>query len=416
MTLIKTSLLNSIAVVIKILTLLGINKVLAIYIGPTGYAAIGQFQNAVQMITTFASGAINTGVTKYTAEYHEDEDRQRLVWQSAGTIALVGSLVTGAAIAILNQQLAIWLLGDAEFGGVFLWFSATLVLFSFNALLLAILNGKREIVSLVMANVSGSVFAFAVTAILAIKYELFGALVALVIYQSISFFITLLLCGRKPWFKINYLVGRIDWPSAKNLGKYTAMALTSAVCVPVSHILIRNHIGETFSWSAAGHWEAMWRLSGAYLMFVTSVLSVYYLPKLSELKSGFEIRNEIIAVYKIVMPAVLVCSLVIYLLRDFIISFLYTEQFHPMRELFAWQMVGDSLKIGSWVLGFVLVARAYTKFVIATEILFSLFFYVSVVVFCSVFGVKGAVMAYALNYFFHVGVMYMILRYKGVFA
>ncbi len=57
MTLIKTSLLNAIAVVIKMLTLLGINKILAVYVGPTGYAALGQFQNAVQMITTFGSGA-----------------------------------------------------------------------------------------------------------------------------------------------------------------------------------------------------------------------------------------------------------------------------------------------------------------------------------------------------------------------
>ena len=75
------------------LTLLGLNKILAVYVGPAGYAALGQFQNAVQMISTLASGAINTGVTKYTAEYHEDEERQRAVWQTAGTIALVGSVL-----------------------------------------------------------------------------------------------------------------------------------------------------------------------------------------------------------------------------------------------------------------------------------------------------------------------------------
>jgi PST family polysaccharide transporter len=69
MTLIKTSLLNAIAVLIKMLTMLGINKVLAIYVGPAGYATLGQFQNAVQMITTSPAGAINTSVTKYTAEY-----------------------------------------------------------------------------------------------------------------------------------------------------------------------------------------------------------------------------------------------------------------------------------------------------------------------------------------------------------
>lgn len=86
MTLIKTSLLNGIAVLFKMLTLLGLNKILAIYVGPAGYAVLGQFQNAVQMITTLASGAINTGVTKYTAEYHGEEEKQHTVWRTAGTI------------------------------------------------------------------------------------------------------------------------------------------------------------------------------------------------------------------------------------------------------------------------------------------------------------------------------------------
>jgi PST family polysaccharide transporter len=106
MTLIKTGLLNSIAVTIKILTLLGINKVLAIYVGPNGYAALGQFQNAIQMITTFASGAINTGVTKYTAEYIDDEIAQRKVWGTAGTLAIAGSLLGALIIVTCNETLA----------------------------------------------------------------------------------------------------------------------------------------------------------------------------------------------------------------------------------------------------------------------------------------------------------------------
>src|SRR5690554_5248675 len=159
MTLIKTSLLNGIAVVIKMLTLLGLNKILAIYVGPSGYAALGQFQNATQMITTFASGAINTGVTKYTAEYHDDESKQRLVWRTAGTIALTGSAISALLIVLFNQQLAVWFLKDESYGGVFIWFAVTLIFFTFNTLLLAILNGKKEIIRYVIANIAGSLFA-----------------------------------------------------------------------------------------------------------------------------------------------------------------------------------------------------------------------------------------------------------------
>lgn len=398
MTLIKTSLLNGIAVVIKMLTLLGLNKILAIYVGPSGYAALGQFQNAVQMITTFASGAINTGVTKYTAEYYQDEAKQHAVWRTAGTVALIGSLITAVLVIGFNRTLAGWFLKDESLGSVFIWFAATLVLFVFNTLLLAILNGKKEIHRYVVANIAGSLFALAVTSIMAIQLGLYGALIALAVYQSLTFFVTLLLTYKAPWFKLSYLVGSIDKQSAQNLAKYTAMALTSAACVPLSHILIRNHLGETLGWDAAGYWEAMWRLSAAYLMLVTTTLGVYYLPKLSELQDPTEIKHEIIQGYKIILPVAAACGLVIYLLRDFIIRVLFSAEFAEMEVLFAWQMVGDTLKIGSWILAYLMLGKVMMKLFIVSEVIFAGVFYVLTVVFTNSMGLEGVALAHSINY------------------
>lgn len=409
MTLIKTSLLNAIAVVIKMLTMLGINKILAIYVGPSGYAALGQFQNAVQMITTFASGAINTGVTKYTAEYFEDEPLQRKVWQTAGTIALIGSVVTGALVALFNQSLASWLLKDAQYGSVFIWFGLTLVFFVFNTLLLAILNGKKEISRYVIVNITGSVFSLAVSTLMIMQFGLYGAFLTLAINQSLVFFVTLALCHRTTWFKLKYLIGGIDKQVAINLGKYTAMALTSAATVPVSHILVRNHLGETLGWDAAGYWEAMWRLSAAYLMFVTTTLGVYYLPRLSELKDPKDIKKEIIQGYKIILPVAAACGVVIYLLRDFIIGVLFTQEFAPMRELFAWQMLGDTLKIGSWLLAYLMLGRALVKIFIVTEVLFGFGFYAWTWIFMDDFGLQAATVAHAVNYMFYWVVMAVLV-------
>ena len=398
MTLFRTSLLNGIAVFIKMLTLLGINKILAVYVGPSGYAALGQFQNAVQMITTFASGAINTGVTKYTAQYNGDEEEQHKVWGTAGTIALAGSLSTAVVIAVLHRSLAIWFLKDPNYGGVFLWFAATLVLFTFNTLLLAILNGKKEIGRYVLANIAGSIFALLATGFMAIEFGLYGALVALAVYQSITCFVTLLICKNAPWFKISYLIGGIDKQTAINLGKYTAMALTSAACVPVSHILIRNHLGEILGWQSAGYWEAMWRLSSAYLLLVTTTLSVYYLPKLSELKASKDLKREIIQGYKIILPIVALVGLVIYFLRDFVIGLLFTQDFNQMRVLFGWQMIGDTLKIGSWILSYLMLAKAMFKLFMISEIVFSFGFIALTWIFSDLFGLEGVAIAHAINY------------------
>ncbi|CRL51292.1 O-antigen translocase [Pseudomonas sp. URMO17WK12:I11] len=398
MTLIKTSLLNGIAVLVKMLTLLGINKVLAIYVGPVGYAALGQFQNAIQMITTFASGAINTGVTKYTAEYHYSEEKQQAVWRSAGTIAITGSLLSSVVIFVFSADLAGWILKNKEFAGVLRWFAATLVFFTLNTLLLAILNGKKDLVRYVAANIAGSLFAFVVTTVLSIFSGLYGALIALAIYQSISFFVTLMICCRAPWFRLAYMYGRVDKEVAKNFFKFTAMALTSAVCVPVSHILVRNHLGATLGWEAAGYWEAMWRLSAAYLMLVTTTLSVYYLPKLSELTHQSEIKDEILQGYKFILPCAAVCGLLMYVLRDFIIQVLFTADFLPMRNLFAWQLVGDTLKIGSWILAYVMLGKAMFKLFIASEVFSAISFYVLTVILTKYMGLEGVSLAHALNY------------------
>ena len=388
MTLIKTSLLNGIAVVIKMLTLLGLNKILAIYVGPAGYAAIGNFQNAAQMISTLASGAINTGVVKYTAEYHDEEEKQRQVWRTAGTIAILGSVVTGIGVSVFSKPIAQWFLHDEQYSAVFIWFSIALVFYIFNTLLLAILNGKKEIHRYIIANIAGSLFSLMVTSVLAIQFGLFGALTALAIFPSFAFVVTLYLCYKADWFKFSYLFGGLDKNVLLNLSKYTAMAVTSAACVPVSHILIRTYLGDTLGLEAAGYWEAMWRLSAAYLMLVTTTLSLYYLPKLSELKEPAEIRKEIIQGYKIILPVAASCSLVIYLLRDFIIGVLFTQDFIPMRELFGWQMVGDALKIGSWILAYLMLGKAMVKLFILTEIFFSISFVMLSYLFVQYIGLK----------------------------
>lgn len=411
---IRTSLLAGLAAVTKILTLLALNKVLAIYVGPAGYAALGQFQNFVQMTTTFASGAINTGVVKYTAQHHGSDAAQQAVWRTAGSISLLGSALAAILLFTFNKSLALWLLNDEKQSDIFSWFAGTLILLVFNGLLLAMLNGKKETVKYVSANISGSIVAFTVTALLSITLGLRGALIALVIHQSLTFFVTLWICLKTEWFRITLLLGRIDPKTAVGLAKFTAMALVSAACIPLTHIVIRNHLGDTFGWTAAGYWEAMWRLSAAYLMLVTTTLSIYYLPRLSELTEPSAIRREIVQGYKFFVPIAAACGLTIFLAREPIIRTLFSAEFIEMEPLFAWQLIGDTIKIMSWLLGYVLTAKAFALLFIASEIIFSVLFVSLTYILTSFFGLEGTSIAHALNYLAHLAFMYLALRMNDV--
>ncbi|MBD8009226.1 MULTISPECIES: O-antigen translocase [Acinetobacter] len=398
MNLLTTSVLNGVAVLIKTLTLFVLNKILAVYLGPTGYAALGQFQNFIQMVTTFAGSAINTAVIKYTAEYHEDQNRQRAIWKTAGSLVFLFSLIFAILILIFQSQLSLYIFHTLEYQNVFVWFAVFLVFFNFNTLFLAILNGKKEILKLVIANIAGSLFALIITSILAIKLHLYGALIALSIYQSIAFIVTLFLCYRAKWFKFSSLFGKIDLEITKKFSSFVWMALVSAICVPLSQMLIRAYLSREFGLAYAGYWEAMIRLSTVYLMLVTTILGVYYLPRLSELKMLDEIKKEIYLGYKFLFPLAVAGGIIVFVLRDWIINVLFSPSFAPMQSLFFWQMMGDALKIGSWILAYLMLSKAMTKLYISTEIIFTVSLLVLTYVCTQVFGFEGVSIAYLVNY------------------
>ena len=398
MNLLKTSVLNGVAVLIKTATMFILNKILAVYVGPSGYAAIGQFQNFIQMVTTFAGSAINTAVIKYTAEYYEDESKQRAIWKTAGTIVFLFSVIFSLLILIFQKQLSLYIFQTVKYQSVFVWFALFLVFFNFNTLFLAILNGKKEILRLVIANIAGSLFSLIITSILAVKFHLYGALVALSIYQSVAFLVTLFLCYKANWFKFSYLFGKIDKVIAKKFAAFALMALVSALCVPLSQIVIRSYLTHEFGLNYAGYWEAMVRLSAAYLMLVTTTLGVYYLPRLSELSNIQDIKKEVYLGYKFIFPLAVVGGFLVYVLRDWVIELLFSPSFLPMRDLFLWQLIGDSLKIGSWILAYLMLSKAMTKLFVITEIIFSLSLVLLTYILTKVFSFEGVSVAYLVNY------------------
>jgi len=398
MNLFRTSVLNGVAVLIKTITMFVLNKILAVYLGPTGYAAIGQFQNFIQMVTTFAGSAINTAVVKYTAEYHEDETKQRAVWKTAGSIVFLFSLLFAILILIFQKQLALYIFQSLKYQTIFIWFAIFLIFFNFNTLFLAILNGKKEILKLVLANIAGSLFALVITGVLAIKLQLYGALIALSIYQSIAFVVTLILCHRADWFEFSSLLGKIDLGITKKFASFILMALVSAICVPLSQMLIRSYLTQEFSLAYAGYWEAMIRLSTVYLLLVTTTLGVYYLPRLSELNAIDEIKKEVYLGYKFIFPLAVVGGICVFILRDWIIKLLFSPSFAPMQDLFLWQMMGDALKIGSWILAYLMLSKAMTKLYICTEIIFTVSLIALTYICTQVFGFEGVSIAHLINY------------------
>lgn len=410
MTLIKTSILSFISTAIKMLAGLAINKAVAVYIGPSGLAIIGQFQNFMQLTMTAAKGGINSGVTKYTAEYGIEGEQLTPLLSTAGKISVACSLFVGVGMMLLAKPASLYFLNSNDYSYVFIVFGITISFFVINQLLLSIINGLKEVTVFIAINITQSVYSLIFTTLLIVMFGLNGALIALVTNQSVVFVSVLWRLRHHAVIKFERFKQAFDWQQAKKLFRYSAMALTSAATVPVSHLIIRNYLGENLSWEQAGYWQAMWYISSMYLMVVTTALSIYYLPRLSEITDRLELRKELLTGYKLIMPIVIVMSVSIYLLKDIIIWLLFTEDFLPMRELFAWQLIGDVVKLASWLLAYLMLAKAMTRLFIITEIVFSVLFVSFSVLFVSLYGLVGVTYAYFINYSLYFLLMLYLFR------
>ena len=409
MTLIKTSVLTGISTVIKLVSAFVINKVIALYIGPSGLAIVGQLQSFTSIITTFSNGAISSGIVKYTAEYQDIEEKKK-IFSSSIVISLICSLIISIFLFGFSDYLSELILKDIQYSSVFIIFGATIFLFALNMVLISILNGQKEIKKYVLVNIAGSIFSLVFTSILIMQLNLMGALYAMVLNQSVMFFVTLAFVIKSSWFKLEYFKQGLDKESLSKLSKYSLMAIVSALTVPVSHLIIREYIGENLGWDSAGYWQGIWYISTMYLMLVTTTLGVYYLPRLSEIQDNKELRKEIFSGYKIIMPIVILASLIIFLLKEYVILIAFSKDFMPMMELFAWQLMGDVNKIASWLLAYLMLAKAMTKVFIYTEVLFSALFVGLSILFVDKFGLVGITYAYALNYLLYLFMMIFIFR------
>jgi len=401
---------TAMSTLVKMLTSLISVKVVAVIIGPAGIALLGQLNNFSSIIMTVACGGINNGVTKYVAEYNKSDDKIRKFLSTALKITIVCSFFCGVLMIILHKWLSEIIMLNSGYGYVFIIFGIALFLYSLNMLLSSILNGFKEFKRYVSVNIAGSILGLIFTLIFVYTLGLKGALISAVTFQSIMFFVTLWMIRKLPWVNISYFKEKFDRDIAQKYFKYTLMTFVTAATVPVAQLLLRRNVISNISITEAGWWEAMNRISGMYLMVITSSFGVYYLPKLSEIKDNFQLRQEIFKAYKIIIPMISIGFLLIYLLRVFIIKILFSADFLPMTDLFIWQLIGDFFKIMSWLLAFLMVAKTMTKIYITTEILFSGLMVGLGFWFVKLNGIVGLTQSYAINYFLYS--IYMIIIFR----
>lgn len=409
MNLIKTSFYTSISTAINFISGFIVVKVVAVKIGPEGIALVGQFQNTTAILSMLATAAITAGVVKYLAEYKHDPVKSGQIVNTAFLIVFFSSLIISLFVMGASGYLSEAAFKSNDFWIVYFLFGLFTMAISFNALFSAILNGLKEIRKFTIVNICSSLIGVAITVLAAYVFGLEGVLIASTATAIIIFVINIYIFNKlgikwRPDFK--------SWDKrvVKMLSAFSLMAIVSGFVAPSMQILVRNRIMLQFSVADAGYWQAVTKISDYYLGFITSVLGVYYMPRLSEINNKAELRKEILKGYKIVLPVVGVIALLIWLLKEYIIHILFTPEFLPMKPLFTYQLLGDFFKIGSWLLAYLMLAKAMTRTYIITEILFAASYVALSYYFMNHYGIIGATYSFCINYGLYWILMWFLMK------
>ncbi|MCW2257290.1 antigen flippase [Providencia alcalifaciens] len=368
MSLARASIWTAGSTLIKIGAGLLIVKLLAVSFGPSGVGLAGNFRQLITVLGVLSGAGIFNGVTKYVADHHQDPEKLRAVLGTSSTLILGSSTLLALVFLFFSGPISEGLFDSKAYQPVIQAVAFIQMGIAYANYFLAILKGYRDASGNAQAIIFGSIIGVVAYYLCYRIGSYDGALAGLALVPALVVLPAALMILRRKQFALSALKPAWDKAIATNLGKFTIMALITSVTLPVAYIMMRNLLAAKYSWDEVGLWAGVSTISDAYLQFITASFSVYLLPTLSRLQHKSEISAEIIKALKFVLPAVAVASFAVWLLRDFAIWLLFSEKFTGMRDLFSWQLVGDVLKVGAYVFGYLVIAKAALRFYILTEV------------------------------------------------
>ncbi|MFV8392666.1 O-antigen translocase [Flavobacterium sp. LB2P6] len=411
----KITSLNSLSVILKIGIGLITSKLLAVFVGPSGMALVGNLRNFLTSLEGISTLGFQNGIIKYVAENDKNENQlKKIITTVFICLVCIATVLSGVLYffaSYWNRQI---FGNNFEYAIVFKALALALPWYAISVFLLSVLNGLGQFKRVIWVNIIGNAIGLLVSIGMIFNYQTLGALLSLVLSPALLFFVTFYYINKEINFFKTIRMYQFDYQVVKNLSSYSLMALVSTVLGPLVYLLIRNHVIQNIGLEQAGFWETMTRISTYYMLFVTTILTVYFLPKLAVAKNNLETKRVFWSYFKSILPIFIIALKVLYFSRFFIVNLLFTHAFLPVTTLFFWQLAGDVLKVGSLILGYQFFAKKLTVAFIVSELFSLLVLYFLSIYLVDLYGIQGVVMAQAFDNFIYLLVLVVYFR-KSLF-
>lgn len=413
--LLKVTSVNTGLVLVRMLFSLVSQKVLAIFIGAEGIAIVGNLKNVVSFFEQFSILGTSNGLVKYISEHKDDKKQLSHLFSTVFVFSALASIVSFIVLFFWANMLSDAVFGvNANYGYIFKILAFLIPFMGVNGILYALLNGLSAYKLFSKIGLIVIITSTALIVILTIKFGLIGSLIAISTIPFLQFLIYIIFSLKTHKEFINIRAISLKLSFKNQLLSYSLMALVVVFFNSIIDVAVRHLIEDKASIVDAGNWTAMNSISKVYMQFTAVIFPLYILPVYAKINNTLDFRKEVIKIYKMLLPVLVIGMLMVFLFREFIIKILYTSEFLGMASLFKWQLLGDLIRFIAIVLSYQFIAKRQIGYFIFTEVLSVLLFYILSVYFIDIYETEGVVIAHVIRYILFLVIVFSILRYQFI--
>ncbi len=387
-------------------------KVAAVVLGPSGIGLIGYLQQILTVCSSFfAFGTRESAVLNVSKRCGEDYDDDALNF-------IDNLKVTGTYLSILGGVFSYILLiftfkeafpGYTQINLIILSLGVSIIIYS--GILLAILNGRRNISSLAKITIYSSIYGSIIGSLLIYFYEVNSIDIFVILSGSITLLFSAYYNYKSSISPFPKFVYRNKKSEIKDVLKFGAPIMLSTFVVALCHLFIRQIVEDKHGLENLGYFTSAWLISQYYIgFFYTAIASDFY-PAVAALeRKDKRIPDMLNKQLKlgIIFTAPLLIGLTIF--GDIVITIAYTSEFIIAVAVLQWLVLGDLFKTLTQPLSSILMSFSKGKTYFLTRFVTSIIYVLFTFIFVEYFGIEGVGIAYLLSYIFHFKLISTIIK------
>lgn len=398
-------------------------KAVAVLLGPTGVGLLGVFDSIAELTRTVAGLGINNSGVRQIAEAAGSGDTAHLA-RTVMTLRRV-AFYSGAAGALLllifSRQVALMTFGNDHQTGAVALLALAVFFADVSQGQAALVQGMRRIADLARMNVLGAFYG----TVFSIPIIYFyckqgvgekGIVPSLVCVAAMSI-LTSWWYARKVQVERVVLNWREMYSQTSALLKLGIVFMLASLMTLGTTYLLRIILLRS-SWpapltgiEAAGFYQAAWGFGGLYIGFIVQAMGADFYPRLTAVANDHPQCNRLVNEQAEVGLLMAVPGVIATLtFAPLVLQLFYSAKFGPAVEILRWICLGMVLRVASWPMGFMLIAKGARALFFWSELLTNLLFIGLFWAGLKIFGLTGAGIAFFSMYVAYWLSVYLIVR------